>query len=129
MSNKQTILVVDDEPIIRTMLAQELEESYDVMVAKDGLEAIFIYEHHVERVTAIVTDLEMPRLNGRLVTEWVHHINPRLPIIVMSGSMRDVDLEELLRSRYVTFVAKPFEPSRLKALLSKAIEMKQSEAA
>lgn len=129
MSVKQTILVVDDEAAIRNMLAVELEASYDVLVARDGLEAISLYEHNAERVAAIVTDLEMPRLNGRLVAEWIHHINPLLPIIIMSGGLKTAELEDLLQSHAVTFLAKPFEPSHLESLLRKALARERDEAA
>lgn len=127
MSIKQTILVVDDEPSIRDALAIELEASYDVLVACDGLDAICVYEQHVERIAAIVTDFDMPRLNGRLVTEWVHHINPQLPIVIMSGG--NTDLEDVLQNPTVSFLSKPFEPSELESLLSGVLEGRQDEAA
>lgn len=123
MSGKQRVLVADDDAVIRNMLAAYLETSYEVLVAKDGLEAINLYEHHVERVAAVVTDLEMPRLNGRLVTQWIHHINPQLPVIIMSGGDRNPDLEDLLQHQYVTFMPKPFDlfhfETQLKRLLCK----------
>ena len=122
MHNKQTILLAETDTSIRNTLAAELESSYDVLVAKDGIDAICIYERNVARVRAIITDLKMPRLNGHLVAEWVHHINPRLPVIIMSGSLRNTDLEELLQNPTVTFLAKPFNPPQLEALLDIALE-------
>jgi CheY-like chemotaxis protein len=129
MSLKKTILVADDEAAIREVLAIELEASYDVLVARDGLDAICLYERNVERVAAIVTDLDMPRLNGGLVTEWIHHISPQLPIIVISGQIRNVDLEDILQNPFVCFLAKPFEPSELEALLDRALRSRRDEAA
>ena len=129
MSIKRTILIADDDETIRNMLATELATSYDVLVAKDGLDAICIYERYVERVAAIVTDLNMPRLNGQLVTEWVHHICPQLPVILMSGSITNIELEDLLQSPAVIFLAKPFELPQLSALLSNALERRWNEAA
>lgn len=129
MSIKQTILVVDDEPAILDWLAVELDESYHVLVAKDGIEAVHIYERNIEQVSAIVTDLEMPRLNGRLVLEWVHHVRARLPVIVMSGSISNVELEELLHSPAVSFLAKPFALAQLEAMLRHALEGRLDEAA
>lgn len=123
MSGKQTVLVADDDAAIRDMLATHLETSYEVLIAQDGLDAICLYEHHVERVVAIVTDLEMPRLNGRLVTQWIHHISPQLPVIIMSGDAANKDLEDLLQHQHVTFMPKPFDLSyfetQLKRLLSR----------
>jgi CheY-like chemotaxis protein len=129
MSIRQTILIVDDDAVIRDVLTMALEASYDVLEAKDGLDAVCVYERHVGDVAAIVTDLDMPRLDGRLVTEWVHHISPQLPVIIMSGSLRNVELEELLQSPSVCFLPKPFEPPQLEALLSNALGKSLDEAA
>ena len=104
------------------MLADELEASYEVLVAKDGIDAICIYERNVQRVRAIITDLQMPRLNGGLVAEWVHHINPRLPVIIMSGSLGSRELQELLQNPTVTFLPKPFNTGQLETLLDVALE-------
>jgi DNA-binding NtrC family response regulator len=122
MHHKQTVLIADDDLSIRNMLADELEASYEVLVAKDGIDAICIYERNVQRVRAIITGLQMPRLNGELVAEWVHHINPRLPVIIMSGSLRNRELQELLKNPTITFLAKPFNPRQLEALLDVALE-------
>jgi len=129
MSSKQTILVVDDDAPMREMLTEQLETNYDVLVARDGLDAICIYERNAERVVAIVTDLNMPRLNGHLVAEWVHHISPQLPIILMSGGVRNTELEDLLHNSLVTFLAKPFDLTQLEALLDSALESRLNEAA
>lgn len=129
MNNKQTILLADDDASVRGMLASELQTNYEVLVAKDGIDAICLYEQHAARVRALVTDLQMPRLNGQLVTEWVHHLNPRLPVIVMSGRLRDTELAELLQNPTVTFLPKPFNPQQLEALLDVALAGRLDEAA
>ena len=129
MSIRQTILVADDEPSIRGWLIEQLEDSYDVLAAEDGVEAVYLYERNIEHVAAIVTDLEMPRLNGKLLIEWVHHIRPRLPIIMMSGSISNIELEEVLQSPAVSFLTKPFNLSQLEAQLHRALEGRLDEAA
>ena len=129
MSSKQTILVVDDDAPMREMLTEQLETNYDVLVAKDGLDAVCIYERNAERVRAIVTDFDMPHLNGRLVAEWVHHIRPQLPVIIMSGGVRNTDLADLLHNSLVTFLAKPFDLTQLEALLESVLESRLNEAA
>ncbi len=117
---KRTILIVDDDPMVLNMLAMSLDQSYEVLAAADGVEAAYIYERHLERITALVTDLDLPRLDGQSLAEWVHHINPRLPVIIMSGSIRNRDSEDW-RGR-ISFLEKPFEPSQLEALLREALE-------
>ncbi|HMF57701.1 MAG TPA: response regulator [Pyrinomonadaceae bacterium] len=129
MSIKPAVLVAEDEAFIRKMIASELSEDYDVLVARDGIDAVCTYERNMERVAAVVTDLEMPRLGGCMVVEWIHHIRPRLPIIVMSGSITNTELEELLQTRDVVFLAKPFDMPQLKALLGSVLEKEPRRAA
>ncbi|OLE55477.1 MAG: hypothetical protein AUG51_03185 [Acidobacteria bacterium 13_1_20CM_3_53_8] len=130
MSIKRTILVAEDEEFIRRMIASELGEDYDVLVASDGVDAVCTYEQNVERIVAVVTDLEMPRLGGSMVVEWIHHIRPELPIIVMSGgSITNTELEDLLRTRTVIFLAKPFELPQLKSILCGLLEREPRRAA
>ena len=47
-----------------------------MLIAADGVAAAYLYERNVEKVEAVVTDLEMPRLNGQSPAEWVHYIKP-----------------------------------------------------
>jgi two-component system cell cycle sensor histidine kinase/response regulator CckA len=129
MSIKQTILIVDDDEVIRDVLTMALEESYDVLKARDGLDAVYVYAEHFESVVAIITDVEMPRLNGLLLTEWVHHINPQLPVIIITGGLRTLELNELLKNPTVSFLGKPFEPPQLETLLNHALGKRIYEAA
>jgi two-component system cell cycle sensor histidine kinase/response regulator CckA len=121
MSIKQTILVVNDERSIRELIASKLEALYEVLVAKDGVDAALIYDRHAGQIAAIVTDLDMPRLSGQSLTEWVHHICPQLPIILMSGGQRNGHLEELLRQPTISFLPKPFDLDHLESILSRAL--------
>jgi DNA-binding NtrC family response regulator len=122
MSSKKTILVVEDDAIFLDMLAMQLKVNYDVLVARDGVDAASVYERNIERVAAIVTDRDMPRLDGGSLTEWVHHISPRLPIIVMSGNIRGGEAENFTPGPMTSFLVKPFEPYQLEALLSEFLE-------
>ena len=120
MSEKQTILVVDHQRTIRNILARELKPSYDVLFAEDGVQAIRIYELHAHEIASLVIDVRLPRLNGRAVTEWVHHIFPNLPVIIMSRALDD-DVQEMLASPAVTFLRKPFRLSELKKVLRELV--------
>lgn len=84
---RETILLVDDDESVLSMLARSLEESYQVLVATNGMAAVYVYEQHGEAIVALVTDVEMPRLDGTALAEWIRHINSTLPIILMSGSV------------------------------------------
>ena len=128
MLDRKTILIVDDDPTILNMLAMTLEASYDVLRAEDGVAAAYVYEHNIDTVAAIVTDLEMPRLNGQSLAEWVHHLRPRLPVIIISGTIRTRPGEDFSQAPMTRFLGKPFEPARLEALLDDALAEGQAAA-
>jgi CheY-like chemotaxis protein len=121
MFKKEAILLVDDDPLVREMLAELLAEYYEVLVAVDGLEAAHLYENNSERIVALVTDLEMPRLSGQSLAERVHHINLHLPVIIMSGSFEKQALQNSSHSSMIRFLAKPFDTRELYQLLGSMI--------
>src|SRR5437016_10574925 len=110
---KETILLVDDDEAVLRMLARHLKENYRVLVATNGIDAVYAYERNIETVVAMVTDLEMPRLDGAGLAGWVRHISPTLPIIVMSGNISEERISTLLPHRGIAFLGKPFLPSQL----------------
>jgi len=82
--SRRRILVVDDDPHCRAAVASLLgEEGYDATVAADGEEASrLLASWHPDLV---VTDLEMPRLDGRGLIERVRRLQPGTPVIVLSA--------------------------------------------
>ena len=119
---KKTILVVDNDATALRILAETLQENYEVLIASDGVNAAYVYERNVDRIAALVTDLNMPRLDGGALSEWVHHIRPGLPIIIMSGNLRKHVSEKLKGMSATRFVGKPFEPVRLEAVLRDVLQ-------
>lgn len=88
MKSKATILVVDDDPKIRMCVRGLLEDSgYSVLEAEDGLAAL---AHLDRRPSAIILDLNMPRLDGRQFLE-VHGPQLTIPVIVFSSETPNAD--------------------------------------
>jgi DNA-binding NtrC family response regulator len=85
MNVNHKILVVDDEEIILDIFKEYLEanETYTVLTAADGLEALEIIEK--ERIDCCFTDLHMPKLDGLEFINRVHHRDNTIPIVVMTG--------------------------------------------
>lgn len=127
MKAKQSILVVDDEERIRELIHSFLCEDYDVFLAADGLEAMACYELHEGRIKAVITDMRMPRVNGRELVEWLHRRSPRLPVIVVSGHTGG-GIEQLLLRREVVRLEKPFEVKELVATLKRMLEASDDAA-
>jgi PAS domain S-box-containing protein len=83
------VLVVDDEDLLREVLAQNLEDrGYDVLVAASGPEAIALLATG-EAVDALVTDMSMPGMDGLAVIRAAQKRHPRLPAVLLTGYVGD----------------------------------------
>jgi CheY-like chemotaxis protein len=115
---RKTILVVEDDPLVRQSLRAALEGEYDVLTAKDGVEGLRRFDRYQDQVSLIITDLRMPRLGGEILVEWVRRVNPSLPVIVMTGWTEGVDLDELRGKPNIAMLWKPFEFEQLMNLMA-----------
>lgn len=121
-ASKPTILIVSDEPLAREQFTRQLENSYRILHAADGIDAVRQFETHGECVAAVVTDLLVPRLGGGSLAGWLHHINPHLPVIILTSGVGDAELGALLQDPHVQLVTKPFNTRKLKRLLEERID-------
>jgi two-component system cell cycle sensor histidine kinase/response regulator CckA len=115
---KKTILVVDDDPIVRQSLRHALEDDYEVLTAGDGVQGLRRFDRYQDQISLIVTDLMMPRLGGEYIVEWVRRVNSSLPVIVMTGWAEGHDLDKLRGTPNVAFLWKPFEMKQLVELMA-----------
>lgn len=107
--SKRTILLVEDDPLTRQHLCLLLGDGYDVLAARDGAEAVEIYEQHGGRVDLLITDYVMPRLDGARLAELLAARDRRLPIIMVSGSAGRDEMERLFKLPKFVLLWKPFE--------------------
>jgi CheY-like chemotaxis protein len=83
---RKSVLVVDDDSLIRTMFDRFLSRSYDVRLAANGARA----QEEIERrlPDLLILDLRMPVMDGWQVLEWLEKTAPALPVIVISAETR-----------------------------------------
>jgi CheY-like chemotaxis protein len=115
------VLVVDDEPLMLPLIARILRENgYEVHVAAHGLAAKQILSSGMLAPDLVLTDLRMPHLDGLQLGRAVAELLPSVPVAYMSAY--DAALSELspevLRD---CFIAKPFSPTALLALVRRCI--------
>ena len=102
-----TILIAEDEPLILGLLAEILRHrGYTVLVACDGAAALAIYEK--QRVSLLITDVDMPRMDGRELARRVRQMTPELPLLFMSGAVTATELAPAELSGPTRFLDKPF---------------------
>ncbi|WP_136525978.1 hybrid sensor histidine kinase/response regulator [Geomonas ferrireducens] len=112
-TGSETILLVEDDRTVRGMTQMLLEQhGYRVLVAREGEEALRVFEKESGTVRLLLTDVIMPRLNGRLLSEKVRQLAPGLPVIFMSGYPADVMSQSGLAGSG-TYLPKPVKPDEL----------------
>jgi len=118
----ETILVVDDEPAIRSLLQKTLERfGYRVLSAGDGIEALTVHGIHQAEIAAVITDLAMPGINGLALARSFQRITPDLPVLVATGRA-DQDQRSALEAAGVKWLLdKPFRAAALLAALRAAL--------
>ena len=68
---KPVILVVEDDPYVRLALEWGLVANYEVLSAENGRVAMAQFEQHREQIEAVITDIEMPEMNGLELMAWL----------------------------------------------------------
>ena len=118
------ILVVDDDPFFRTILARTLEnEGYTVSEAEHGAHAQEILEFC--EFDLVISDVQMPKLDGVDLLKWVKDRFPELPVILMTGFTNLTDAEDAEKLGAKAFITKPFRKEDiLKIIPSKTLENK-----
>lgn len=112
MDKRRKILVVDDEAPIRRVLEMKLKNGgYDVLLAEDGEEALLVIEN--EKPDAVIADINMPRMDGRELTERVNHLKRERSFLTIIMTARIIPDEEkwLMDLQDTVFMEKPFSPS------------------
>ena len=121
----QTILVVDDDELVAGIVSESLRvKGYQVWTAGDGLHGYSIYYLH--QAETILTDIDMPELNGFEMMRWIRTVNPGAKAIYMSGAPEQY--RRTLVSEAENFGAallrKPFEETELLKLVQSLADRK-----
>ena len=110
-ARQSVILVADDDVLVRNLVTLLLQgQGYVVLSASDGQEGLELSRKYPGTIDLVITDVEMPRLNGMDLCTHVLEERPRIKIIVMSGA----DMEEIVsRNANLPFLPKPFDGEAL----------------
>jgi CheY-like chemotaxis protein len=116
----ETILVADDDDSIRDLVSTILEEQgYEVLEARDGVEALRLADERDGKIDLLVSDFVMPGMNGRELADRFREEHPRTTVMHMSGFV-DSSVGSLEPSE--PFLAKPFSPSELIRLVRELLD-------
>ncbi len=112
----QTVLIVDDDQDLRTVLAEFLAaEGFETRQARDGMEALGEIER--QRPDAVLLDILMPRLGGLRTLDKIRALDPHLPVILMTATLDPTLLRHAISSGASAVLAKPLQLDDVAAAL------------
>jgi two-component system cell cycle sensor histidine kinase/response regulator CckA len=119
----ETILLVEDDEMVRNLVRETLErEGYKVIGAADPLEAQRIAEGHRGKIQLLITDVVMPRLNGKELAKSLVERRPELKVLYMSGYTDSAIVNSGILQKEVAFLQKPFTPAALASKVRDVLE-------
>ena len=127
MIQKPKVLIVDDSPMMCRYLGLFLEKKFEVVSYTDSVEALTLVMSGFQP-DLIVTDLDMPGLNGIALIQAIRQALPHVPLLVVSGSKQSTDRIKALSVGADDLLTKPFHPMELDVRLNKLIERSEQQA-
>jgi len=110
----ETILVIEDEPIVRNLACRGLRDhGYDVVEARNGAQALRYVREHPQMIELVISDVVMPEMGGRELGQLLAKFDPELPILYMSGYTGEDVVQRGLLDPGAPFQQKPFTPAGL----------------
>jgi two-component system, cell cycle sensor histidine kinase and response regulator CckA len=114
VGNGELVLVVEDEEAVRELIKTTLENyGYRVVTAKNGVQGLTRFEEQQHEIRVLVTDTDMPFMDGLQVIHAIKTLKPDLPVIIASGSKRDDAELSRLGPGEMTSLGKPFSAEQL----------------
>ena len=119
----ETILLVDDEAMVRDLGADYLSElGYTVRTASNGRQALEIYQQNQKEISLVLLDLIMPEMSGRICLEELLRINPDVKVVIVSGYCSDDTPEDFSDTGARGFVSKPYDLDGLMRTIHKVLQ-------
>lgn len=119
---KRRVLVVDDEDLVRDLLTHYLVQlGFEVIQAEDGSKALSLYRENP--VDLVLSDVRMPRLDGLQLLVTLKDINPRLPVVLISGHGEVEVVVQALKAGADNFLAKPLRMDILARVVEQSLSL------
>ncbi len=124
LQGNETVLLVDDEDELRNAMAEYLEScGYHVLKARNGREAIEIADQYRDKISLLISDIVMPKMNGRGLLDHIRKTRPETNVLVISGYADDAVIRHGIYLEKTCFLQKPFTfqllGAKIRSLLDK----------
>ena len=119
----ETILIGEDDAVVREVAARVLRRAgYTVLEAQDGDEVARVFDEHGRRVSLVLLDVVMPKLDGHAVYAELKRRHPGVPVIFCTGYDPRADQTQFVHEAGIPVVEKPFDPVRLLQLVRRTLD-------
>ena len=119
----ETILLVEDQDVVRSFAVAALKQNgYNVIEASDGDKAMAIAQEHPGQIHLLLTDVVMPGMNGKVLSERLKELRPNLKVLFISGYTADVIADRGVLDRSVALLHKPFNSDELGAKVREVLD-------
>ena len=126
LQGSETILLVEDEDMLRKLIKFELERhGYKVLEGRDGGEALLLNENHKEPIDLLLTDVVMPVMSGRELAERLAPMHPEMKLLYISGYTEDAPGLKGLIDEATPFLQKPFPFIDLVRLVRQVLDLEE----
>ncbi|HPM75829.1 MAG TPA: PAS domain S-box protein [bacterium] len=120
---KETILLVEDEEIVRNLAVKVLKRlGYQVLHADSGGDALALAEQYREPIHLLLTDVVMPVINGRQLAERLAKIHPEARVLFTSGYTENIIVHHGVIDEGVRFIGKPYSPGDLAKMVRRTLD-------
>jgi two-component system, chemotaxis family, chemotaxis protein CheY len=122
------VLVVDDEPAVRSIVRMILEKAgYDVLEAENGEAAIEALNTGENRLVldVVICDIRMPKINGVQAIEYFQREYPHVPVIVLTAYPETQMAVSFMRSGVADYLIKPVDAQKVRDAVERAMERRQ----
>lgn len=113
-AHKKTILLIDDEETVINISEMMLKRlGYRVLKARSGDEGLKLFKENKSMIDLIISDLEMPKMNGKEVMKKLREIDPQITVILSSGALTEADEKNVIDKGFNGFIKKPYDMNTL----------------
>jgi PAS domain S-box-containing protein len=119
----ETILIAEDDPRLRDLTcAMLMRHGYEPLAARDGDEALALYDANRDSIRLLILDLVMPNMGGGAVLRRLRSCDDPIPVILTTGYETSQELANLLDEHSALFLAKPYSPEALADRVREALD-------
>ena len=123
LEGNETILFVDDEDMIIHIGKAMLEKmGYSILTAKNGVEAVEIFEANKDQIGLVILDMIMPKMGGGEAYDRIKSINPNAQVLLSSGYSIEGEAQDILKRGCNDFIQKPFNIEQLSQIIREILD-------